>query len=46
MRLQGSSRACRDRHYMDGALQHKYKGLHLMRLALSRDLVLALIPEA
>ena len=39
MRLPGSSGTDKHQHYVDDGLQHKYEGLHLMRLALNRDLV-------
>lgn len=48
MRLQGSSSTDEHQHYVDDGLQHKYEGLHAMRLALHRDLtdVAALIGPA
>lgn len=39
MRLPGSSGTDEHQHYVDDGLQQKYEGLHLMRLALNRDLV-------
>ena len=37
MRLRGSSGTDEHQHYVDDGLQHKYEGLHQMRLALNRQ---------